>query len=136
MIYGMSGQGLLPGFVGRVHETRRTPHIAIWLFFALLLLLIMAGEIADLAAATVLLLLVVFIAVNASLVVLKRRKSEAPGQFEIPMILPVAGIVICAALLVTRMASTDWRAPAVAGALLAAILCFYLALRTMKLTVR
>jgi APA family basic amino acid/polyamine antiporter len=136
LIYGMAGQGLLPGVVGRVHQTRRTPHIAIWVLLALLIILITAGEIADLAAATVLLLLVVFIAVNASLIVLKRRQGEAPGQFEIPLMLPIAGIVVCAALLVTRVASTDWHAPAVAGALLTAILCFYLALRMMRLKIR
>lgn len=129
LIYGMSGQGLLPRVVGRVHETRRTPHIAIAAILGLLLLLVVAGEIADLAAATVLLLLVVFIAVNGSLIVLKRRTGEAPGQFEIPTILPVAGIIVCAALLVTRLASADWRAPALAGALLAVILGFYVALK-------
>lgn len=132
----MSGQGLLPGFVGRVHEVRRTPHIAIAVILGLLLLLVVAGEIADLAAATVLLLLVVFIAVNASLIVLKRRKGEALGQFEIPLILPIAGIVVCLALLVTRVASTDWRAPALAGALLGLILCFYAALRMTTSKIR
>ncbi|WP_045836847.1 APC family permease [Hyphomicrobium sp. 99] len=136
LIYGMSGQGLLPGFVGRVHEVRRTPHIAIAVILGLLLLLVVAGEIADLAAATVLLLLVVFIAVNASLIVLKRRKGEALGQFEIPLILPIAGIVVCLALLVTRVASTDWRAPALAGALLGLILCFYAALRMTTSKIR
>ena len=120
MIYGMSGQGLLPNFIGRVHETRRTPHIAIGALLGLLLLLATAGQIADLAAATVLLLLVVFITVNTSLVVLKRRPGEPRGRFEIPVFIPVAGIAVCAILLSTRLSSSDWRAPALAAALLAA----------------
>jgi len=136
LIYGMSGQGLLPGFVGRVHVTRRTPHVAVAVILALLLLLVVAGDIADLAAATVLLLLVVFIAVNASLVVLKQRAGEPTGQFEIPIALPIAGIVVCAGLIITRVASTDWRAPALAGALIALILCLYAGLRMMPAKIR
>jgi len=132
LIYGMSGQGLLPSLVGRIHATRRTPHIAIAALLALLLLLAIAGQIADLAAATVLLLLVIFIAVNASLVVLKRRPGEARGSFEIPLVLPIAGVAVCAVLLVTRLASSDWRAPALAAALLAGILAIYVSLRLTK----
>jgi amino acid transporter len=132
LIYGMSGQGLLPSLVGRIHTTRRTPHIAIAALLALLLLLAIVGQIADLAAATVLLLLVIFIAVNASLVVLKRRPGEVRGSFEIPLALPIAGVAVCAVLLVTRLASSDWRAPALAALLLAGILAMYAALRLTK----
>lgn len=136
LIYGMSGQGLLPSLLGRVHKTRRTPHIAIAALLGLLLLLVVAGQIADLAAATVLLLLVIFIAVNAALVVLKRRPGEVPGRFEIPIVLPVLGIAVCSLLLITRLASTDWRAPALAAALLAGILLFYAILRLTKASQR
>ncbi|MFA5955766.1 APC family permease [Hyphomicrobium sp.] len=136
LIYGMSGQGLLPKFIGRVHATRQTPHIAIAMLLGLLLLLVVAGQIADLAAATVLLLLAIFIAVNASLVVLKRRPGETHGRFEIPIVMPIAGIVVCSGLLVTRLASSDWRAPAIAAAILCAILALYAALRLTNASVR
>jgi amino acid transporter len=136
LIYGMAGEGLLPRHFGRIHGTRRTPHIAILALLAVALLLVCVGGIADLAAATVLLLLVVFIAVNASLVVLKRRADEAPGLFEIPIFLPLAGIVVCAGLLVTRLASTDWRAPALAALLLFGIVGLYAALRATRVHVR
>ncbi len=98
LIYGMSRQGLLPRGLGCVHGVRRTPHIAILGLLLVLLALASAGSIADLAAATVLLLLVVFIAVNAALVVLKRRAGEAPGQFEVPLALPLTGMVVCAGI--------------------------------------
>jgi amino acid transporter len=136
LVYGMSGQGLLPRFIGRVHETRRTPHVAIAVLFCVLLLLVLGGQIADLAAATVLLLLVIFIAVNASLVVLKRRPGETTGRFEIPIAMPVIGIVVCGVLLVTRLASSDWRAPALAAALLAGILALYAIMRMTKVSER
>ncbi|HML30892.1 MAG TPA: APC family permease, partial [Hyphomicrobium sp.] len=136
LIYGMSDQGLLPPFIGRVHRTQRTPHIAIAALLALLLILAVAGRIADLAAATVLLLLVIFITVNAALIVLKRRRGEAPGRFEIPTILPIAGVAVCGVLLVTRLASSDWRAPALSATLLAGILALYAILRITKATQR
>ena len=119
-----------------MHETQRTPHIAIAALLGLLLLLAIAGQIADLAAATVLLLLVVFITVNTSLVVLKRRPGEPRGRFEIPVFIPVAGIAVCAILLITRLSTSDWRAPALAAALLAGILAIYAALRMGKSNVR
>lgn len=125
LIYGMAGQGLLPNHLGRVHAMRRTPHIAVLALLAVALMLVIAGGIADLAAATVLLLLVVFIAVNASLVTLKRRPGEGPGQFEIPIILPLAGMAVCAGLLLIRLASSDWRAPAIAALLLLASAALY-----------
>lgn len=117
LIYGMSNQGLLPNKLGRVHEQRRTPHFAIAALLIVLVPLALAGSIADLAAATVLLLLLVFIVVNGSLFVLKRRSGEAPGQFEVPAILPLLGMAVCAILLITRLASSDWYAPALAGAM-------------------
>jgi amino acid transporter len=132
LIYGMAGQGLLPDHFARVHAKQRTPHIAVLALLAVSLLLVIAGGIADLAAATVLLLLVVFIAVNASLIALKRRAGEKPGQFEIPVILPLAGMAVCAGLLLTRLASSDWRAPAIAALLLIGSAALYAVLHGRK----
>ena len=132
LIYGMAGQGLLPKRFGNVHAIRKTPHIAIAALLVVLLLLIASGSIADLAAATVLLLLVVFIAVNAALVALKGRPGEAPGRFEVPLLLPLGGMVVCAALLVTRLSSLEWRAPALAGLILLASVGLFALLRTAK----
>jgi basic amino acid/polyamine antiporter, APA family len=132
LIYGMSDQGLLPKGLGRVHAIRRTPHIAIAALLVVLLLLVVSGSIADLAAATVLLLLIVFIVVNAALVVLKRRPCEASGRFEVPLFLPIAGMAVCAALLLTRLSSLEWRAPALAGLILLASIGLFAALRSVK----
>jgi APA family basic amino acid/polyamine antiporter len=136
LIYGMARQDLLPERFGRVHDTRKTPHFAIMALLFVLLPLALAGSIADLASATVLLLLVVFIAVNASLIVLKRRPGEASGRFEIPMLLPLAGMVVCAALLAIRLVSAEWHAPALAALLLSGSAGLYLALRTVKPAIR
>ena len=125
LIYGMSAQGLLHDKLGEVHEERRTPHYAILALLVVLLPLVLIGSISDLAGATVLLLMLVFIVVNAALVVLIRRPGEEKGKFEVPQILPLLGAGVCFGLLITRLMSSDWVAPALAGALLAGILAIY-----------
>lgn len=125
LLYGMSAQGLLPEAFGAVHETRRTPHYAILALLIILLPLALLGSIGDLASATVLLLMLVFIVVNASLFVLIRRPGEVQGKFEVPQALPLLGAGVCFGLLITRLLSSDWVAPALAGGLIAGILIIY-----------
>jgi basic amino acid/polyamine antiporter, APA family len=134
LLYGMGRQGLLPAVFGRVHHGRRTPHIAILVLFLILVPLALSGTIADLASATVLLLLAVFAVVNGALFVLKGRKSERPGQFEIPRFVPALGAVVCLVLIAVRVSTGDWRAPAIAGGLLLGCLVVYLAMRAYLLS--
>ncbi len=120
LIYGMARQGLLPARLGSVHAARRTPHIAVAVLFLVLAPLALLGTIAELAAATVLLLLLVFTVVNGALFILKGRKDERKGRFEIPRAIPALGALTCLILIVVRVTTGDWRAPALAGALLLA----------------
>jgi APA family basic amino acid/polyamine antiporter len=129
LMYGMANQGLLPKALARVHPTRHTPHIAILLLLAVVAPLAILGGISELASATVLLLLVVFTVVNGALIILKRRPGEQEGAFELPLLVPIGGAVVCAILIVARLASEDWHAPAIAGGLLAAIAAIYAVLR-------
>ncbi len=125
LLYGMSRQGLLPEAFGRVHATRRTPYVAIGILLLVVIALSLIGNIGALAASTVLLLLTVFTVVNIALVILKRRPSERTGRFEVPVFVPIAGAILCAGLIVVRVAEGDWAAPFIAGGLLAAILVLY-----------
>jgi amino acid transporter len=129
LIYGMSSQGLLPRQLAGLHESRRTPHVAIAMLLAIVLPLGLFGSVANLASASVLLLLVVFAAVNGALFVLKGRRQEPPGRFEVPRWVPAAGVVLCLGLVGLRVTSSDWHAPALAGSLLAGILVLYVMLR-------
>jgi basic amino acid/polyamine antiporter, APA family len=129
LLYGMARQNLLPDHLGQVHRRRRTPHIAILVLFLILVPLALAGTIAELAAATVLLLLTVFAVVNGSLFILKGRKDEPPGRFEIPRFVPALGFIVCLGLIVVRVSTGDWEAPAIAGALLLASFLIYLLMR-------
>ena len=71
-----------------------------------------------------------FIAVNASLIVLKRRAGEAPGAFEVPAIIPAGGILVCTTLL----AFAPRKAHYIAMGLLAAIAVVYFLVRPKGMT--
>jgi amino acid transporter len=99
LAYGMARQGLLPAVLGRVHPKRRTPHVAILALLVIVLVLVSIGDIGSLARATSLLLLMSFMVVNVALVVLKRRTGEPAGGFEVPVIVPALGAMVCAAMI-------------------------------------
>lgn len=99
LVYGMAGQGLLPKVLATVSKTRRTPYVSSIAILAFMLLLALSGDIASLAKATSVLLLICFVVVNLALVVLKARKGEPHGRFEIPYLVPVLGAMVCAAML-------------------------------------
>ncbi|HEY8276012.1 MAG TPA: APC family permease [Methyloceanibacter sp.] len=129
LIYGMARQGLLPARLGDVHAVRRTPHIAVVALFIIVAPLALLGSIGDLAAATVLLLLAVFAVVNGALFLLKGRKGEASGYFEVPRLVPALGVFVCFALILVRVTTGDWQASAIAGGLLLGCLAIYVLVR-------
>jgi amino acid transporter len=134
LLYGMSRQGLLPSFLGKVHPVRRTPHTAIVVLFAIVTALILSGSVKQLAESTVLLLLMVFTVVNVSLFVLKRRPGEPKGGFEVPAFIPALGAVVCLILIGVRVASS-WQneggyvAPVVALGIVGVAFLLYLVTR-------
>ena len=143
LVYGMSRQGLVPAPLGKVHAKRRTPHVAIGVLFVIVLVLALSGGVKQLASSTSLLLLTVFCLVNASLIVLKLRPGEERGGFEVPVVIPALGALVCGGLALRRLydgwvswgtrhdpgASDDWKAPLIALALIAGISLLYLVMR-------
>jgi len=129
LAYGMARQGLLPRFLGAVHPARRTPHRAILTLLVVALLLALTGNIATLARATALLLLSVFAIINLALCVLKTRRGEPAGHFEIPRIVPAGGILVCALMI----AHAKRGELTIAAILLVMILVLYALLRPKAL---
>ena len=131
LLYGMSRQGLLPAALGTVHPTRQVPQRAALTLLAVVVGLVMIGDISALAAATSLLLLSAFVVVNTALLVLKSRKDEPTGQFEIPAAVPLLGAVVCLCLIAARLfdpkANPD--APMIAGGIIGISALLYLAMR-------
>jgi basic amino acid/polyamine antiporter, APA family len=131
LLYGMARQGLVPRPLGKVHATRRTPHVAILTLLAVVVVLVLSGSVTDLATSTGLLLLVCFMIVNGALIVLKLRPGEPKGRFEVPLFVPALGILVNGALVVTRVMdrSVARKGPLIAGGICAAISLLYLIMR-------
>jgi amino acid transporter len=101
LLYGMSRQGVLPAFLGKVHERRRTPWTAILfttaLAFGLIIYVTLAPEsplVAVLGGTTSLLLLAVFSVVNVTVLVLRRDRVDHK-HFRAGPALPIIGAIAC-----------------------------------------
>ena len=96
LVYGMSREHVLPPALGKVHETRRTPYVAIAFTTLLAFALItFVGGVPALGGTTALLLLCVFTVVNITVLVL-RSDPVAHNHFRTPTLLPVLGALSCA----------------------------------------
>jgi amino acid transporter len=93
LLYGMSEERVVPRPFGLVHPQRRTPWFAILFTTALGIILVLTGDLGDLADTTVALLLVVFCVVNVTVLVLRRDPVER-DHFQVPTIVPLIGIGI------------------------------------------
>jgi basic amino acid/polyamine antiporter, APA family len=111
LVYGMSRERILPAALGRVDSSRQTPWVAIVMTTALAMILIVSGDLSDLADTTVLLLLLVFTAVNAAVLVL-RRDEVAHDHFRAPRVIPAIGAAVSLALITTKDGETFARAGA------------------------
>ena len=141
LLYGMSRQGLLPALIGRIHTTRRTPHVAILILFFIVTALILSGSVKQLAESTVLLLLMVFTVVNIALIILKRRPGEPRGGFEVHVFVPVLGALVCLTLIAVRVESAwslkgGYVAPLVALAIIVVSLGLYFLTRPANTVVK
>lgn len=87
LVYGMSEEGIAPGFFGRVLPGRKTPITAIAFTTLLGLILVSTGDLASLADTTVMLLLIAFTAVNISVLVLRRDPVDH-DHFTAPVFAP------------------------------------------------
>ena len=94
VLYGLSREGWLPKWLGRVNERTQTPLRATLLVtlaalgFALWLPLVTLAEI------TASLTLTIFAGVNLALIVLKHRDPRPEGVVTYPMFVPVLGLLL------------------------------------------
>jgi amino acid transporter len=125
LLYGMSKQGVLPGFLSRVSPARRTPSAAI--VFTTLLSLLLIGWVsltpdspivAVLGGTTSLLLLAVFAVVNAAVLVL-RKDRVGHGHFRAGVVIPLIGVVACVWLVLPFSSGREAEQYQIAGGLLA-----------------
>jgi APA family basic amino acid/polyamine antiporter len=99
MAYGMASQGDLPKVFARLHN-RSAPRNAIAAALTLATLLLLVGDIHQLAAATDALIYLMFVLVNVIVIVLRVRKPDVVRTFRVPLaiglvpVLPILGIAV------------------------------------------
>jgi amino acid transporter len=101
VLYGMAGEGLLPAWLGAVHEGYRTPVRATALVAAIIIVLAAAFPLLGLAEATSLITLFVFGLVNVSLVVLGSRTEHKQLRRWRPA--GIAGAALCAMVMLFQL---------------------------------
>jgi amino acid transporter len=123
-MYGMSREGVVPRFLGKVHAGRRTPWAAILFTASIAGVLAILGDLPTLADTTVLLLLLVFVTVHVSLLVLRRTPVDHE-HFRAPTVLPWLGAVTCAGLAIQQVAEDPKLALWAGGLLLFGLILWF-----------
>jgi len=100
VFYGMSTQKWMPRWLGVINSRTRTPINATLLVMALIMLVALVLPLETLAKTTSFFLLTIFTLVNASLVMIKLRKTSHTGAFNMPLPVPLLGMLCCILLLV------------------------------------
>lgn len=100
--FSMGRDRLLPKSVATIHQTRRTPHVAIVLTGVILLAIALALPIEIVGSAASLMFLLTFTLVNLALVVLRKRLVVTNQSYKVPLFpyVPLAAAVINMALAV------------------------------------
>ncbi len=92
LLFGMSREGLLPAWLGKLHARRKTPYRTILIILPIVIVLALSGTLEFLAGTTATLILAMFCLVNISLFIIKRREPQTTG-FQIPLLIPVLALI-------------------------------------------
>ncbi|MBW4422381.1 MAG: amino acid permease [Myxacorys californica WJT36-NPBG1] len=92
LMFGMSRDGLIPAWLGKLHPRRATPYRTLLVILPIVIVLALSGTLQFLAGTTATLILLMFCLVNLSLLILKRREPRNSG-FHVPMLVPAIALL-------------------------------------------
>ncbi len=104
VLYGLGKQGQLPAWLATVHPLTQTPLYATLVIIAIVYSLAMLFPIETLAESTSQITLIIFSIVNLALIKLKtddNTKLESEAAFQVPISVPVLGVISSLGLLLT-----------------------------------
>ena len=101
VLFGLADQGHLFSALAIVSPRTQTPVVATLLVAGIILLLALALPIAALAERTSQIVLFVFVLVNVALIRLKWRGETGSRHFNVPMVVPVCGVLTSLLLFAT-----------------------------------
>ena len=92
--FSMSRDKMLPRSLSKIHAQRRTPHIAIGVAGAIIIVMALLFPIQVIGSAASVMFLLTFALVNLSLIALRRKFPELKGGFRVPLYpaTPIAAI--------------------------------------------
>jgi amino acid transporter len=93
LLFGMSREGLLPPWLGKLHPAHRTPYRTFLVILPVAIFLALSGSLQFLAGTTATLIMVMFCLVNVSLLLIQRRQPLNPGGLRIPSLIPAFALV-------------------------------------------
>jgi amino acid transporter len=103
IFYGMSCNGWLPVFLGKVSQRTHTPVRATLVAGALTMVLALVLPLISLAKITSAMVLGVFVVINLSLLRIKRREPAPSDVRSLPMAVPLIGALASAFILVVSV---------------------------------
>ncbi len=134
--YAMARDANLPPVFAEVHRARRTPHNAIMVSLAIIVVMAVAFPLEDVASAADIMFLLLFLMVNATAMVLRRRRPDLERPFLAPWfpVLPILAILLQFALAahLFTVSRTAWYVSA--GWLAAGVYVFLAYARTRQRT--
>jgi len=94
--FSMSRDKMLPRALATIHPIKRTPHVAIFVTGAIVLIMAVAFPIQVVGSAASLMFLLTFALVNFSLIALRRKHPEVKSAFRVPVYphVPILAIVL------------------------------------------
>lgn len=115
LLYAMAEHGQLPRPLEAVHPVRHTPHVAIWVTAAVMLVLSLSGSFITAVAFSTLARLFTYGLTCAAVPVLRRRDPDTVAPFRLPggSAIPLAALLAIGWVL-TTVAAVQWRDLAIA----------------------
>ncbi len=109
LAYSLATNRQVPSLVGRLHEERSTPYVAIWLAAVIAFGLVIPADIDFLAGLFAFGAMLAFTIAHLSVIVLRFREPDRPRAFRVPLSIPVGrGSVPLPSLLGALLSGVGW----------------------------
>ncbi len=109
MTFALGRDGSLPAWFAKVHPTHHTPHVSIWFYGALCLIMALTGSFVWLAVISTLVRLLTYMVCIAALPRIKKTADPGGEPFHLPGGLAIPGVALLLCLwLITHAAPNSW----------------------------
>ncbi len=109
LAYSLATNRQVPSLVGRLHEERSTPYVAIWMAAAIAFVLVIPADVDFLAGLFAFGAMLAFTIAHLSVIVLRFREPDRPRAFRVPLSIPVGrGTVPLPSLLGALLSGVGW----------------------------